>query len=125
LTATVQHTWALILALVDNIPRDQGLVTSGSWARASPLNTYIGGKTIGLLGLGKLGTGVARIAKLAFGMRVIAWSENLTQDKADETAGSLGFEARTFESVSKAELFKQSDILSIHLVLSERSRGIV
>jgi glycerate dehydrogenase len=122
---TVQHTWALILALVNNIPRDHALVPSGSWTHHLPLNTYIGGATLGLLGLGKLGSGVARIASLAFGMRIIAWSENLTQPRADDAAVAAGLPPGTFKYVSKTELFEQSDIVSVHLILSDRTRGIV
>ena len=90
-----------------------------------PLNAFIGGRTLGLVGLGQLGTGVARIAHQAFAMKVIAWSENLNQQKADAQARSVGLPAGSITAMSKAELFSQSDIVSIHYVLSDRSRGIV
>lgn len=122
---TVQHTLSLILALASNIPRDNALITSGNWLQATPLNTFLGGKTLGLLGLGRLGKGLGRIAHLAFGMRIIAWSENLTQTKADEAASGVDLPAGTFEAVSKDELFRQSDVLSVLVVLSDRTRGLV
>lgn len=126
LGATVQHTWSLILSLASNIPRDHSLLVSGSWLNALPLNLFLGGKTLGLLGLGRLGKGVGRIAKLGFGMRVIAWSENLTQGKADEAAVAAGLEKGDFEwAGSKDELFKQADVLSVLIILSERTRGLV
>ena len=123
--ATVQHTWALILALADNIPRDQSFIPAGKWINALPLNTFIGGSTLGLLGLGRLGLGTGRIGKLAFGMNIIAWSQNLTQEKADEQAQSCGLPAGSIQAVSKEEVFAESDILSVHYVLSDRSKGIV
>ncbi|RSH86298.1 uncharacterized protein EHS24_004539 [Apiotrichum porosum] len=124
---TVQHTWALILALADNIPRDHDLITRDAvgWSTASPLNTYLTGKTLAVLGLGKLGRVVARIGLLAFGMDVIAWSANLTQEVADAAATDMGLGPGAFRYVSKDELFRRADVLSIHLVLSARSAGIV
>jgi D-3-phosphoglycerate dehydrogenase len=79
------------------------------------LGIELDGKTLGVLGLGKLGGRTARIAK-AIGMKIIAWSQNLTAEKCAESGATL---------VSKEELFKQSDFLTIHLVLSARSRGLV
>lgn len=115
----------MILSLADNIPRDHNHVVAGSWLKSMPLNAFIGGRTLGLVGLGQLGTGVARIAHQAFAMKVIAWSENLNQQKADAQARSVGLPAGSITAMSKAELFSQSDIVSIHYVLSDRSRGIV
>jgi glycerate dehydrogenase len=84
------------------------------------------GKFIGVLGLGRIGVAVARIAVLAFGMKVIAWSSSLTQATADEKATAAGLEVGTFEVVgSKEELFSRADVVSVHYVLSDRSRGIV
>jgi glycerate dehydrogenase len=126
--ATVQHTWALILSLANNIPRDQSLITGGpGWISHLPLNTFIGGKTLGLLGLGRLGFGVARIATLVFGINVLAWSPNLTQAKVDEQIANDPSLPSGCITVAKSQLdlFASSDILSIHLVLSDRSRGIV
>ena len=123
--ATVQHTWALILALATNVPRDHALIPSGSWLNAMPLNVQLPGLTLGILGLGKLGLGTARIGKIGFGMKLIAWSTNLTQNAADKSAISVGLNAGDITVVSKEELFGRSDILSVHYVLSDRSRGIV
>jgi D-3-phosphoglycerate dehydrogenase len=92
---------------------DNRMKTGELWQKT--LGIELEGKTLGILGLGKLGTRTARIAK-AIGMRVIAWSQNLTAEKAKEGGAEL---------VSKEELFKQSDFISIHLVLSQRSRGLV
>jgi lactate dehydrogenase-like 2-hydroxyacid dehydrogenase len=124
-SATVQHTWALILALTNNIPRDHSLIPSGKWLSQTPLNTFIGGSTLGLIGLGKLGAGVARIATLAFGMKVIAWSPNLTQERADQAAISAGLNKGDWKAVTKEEVFEQCDILSVQIVLSDTTRGLI
>ncbi|CAG7952900.1 unnamed protein product [Penicillium olsonii] len=122
--STVQHTWALILGLARNLARDDAAVKRGAWQGSLGVN--LSGKTLGLLGLGKLGSQVGNIAHLAFGMKVLAWSTNLTQAKADEQAQAQGLPAGTFVvAASKQDFFQQADIVSIHSVLSERSRGIV
>jgi len=110
---TIELTWALILASVRNIVKETASLRSGGWQRT--VGEGLRGKTLGVLGLGNIGGEVARIA-LAFGMEVITWSENLTP----EIAKSHG--ARW---VSKEALFRQSDILTVHLVLSNRTKGLV
>ncbi|ORX36214.1 D-isomer specific 2-hydroxyacid dehydrogenase [Kockovaella imperatae] len=125
IAATVQHTWALILALACNISRDASLISTGSWLSAMPLNFSLPGSTLGILGLGKLGLGTARIGKVGFDMKIIAWSQNLTQEKADEAARKAGLCVGDIQVVSKQELFRSSDVLSLHCILSERTRGIV
>ncbi len=110
---TAELTWGLILALVRQIPREDRATREGLWQ--TTLGVGLNGKTLGLLGLGKLGTQVARIGK-AFGMKVIAWSQNLTADRAVEAGAVL---------VGKDALFAEADIVSIHLVLSQRSRHLV
>jgi glycerate dehydrogenase len=122
--ATTTHCWALILGLSRHVARDDKIVKEGGWQGAT-LATALPGKTLALCGLGRLGTAVGRIAVVGFGMRVIAWSSSLTQESADKQAKSVGLEAGEFEVVSKEELFKQADVLSVHYVLSDRSRGIV
>ncbi|KAI8947480.1 D-isomer specific 2-hydroxyacid dehydrogenase [Xylaria longipes] len=134
---TTQHTWALLLALARNVARDDAaLKTSGAPGSAGTwqtgLATGLTGSTLGIVGLGRLGAAVARIAHLAFGMRVICWSNNLTQDKADEMAIQCGLSpdegldrSKTFRVVDKTELFSSADVVSLHYVLSPRSRGIV
>lgn len=122
--STTQHTWAMILGIARNIARDDAVVKSGGWQ--SSFATGLAGKTLGLLGLGKLGASTARIAVLGFAMKVNAWSSSLTQEKADEKAESLGLPKGKFHVVgSKEELFRTADILSVHYVLSDRSRGMV
>jgi phosphoglycerate dehydrogenase-like enzyme len=110
---TAELTWGLILALARNIPSEDRAVRHGRWQTSIGLGLQ--GKTLALLGLGRLGTQVARIGA-AFGMQVIAWSPNLTQERA--LAGGA-------ELVTREELFTRADVLSIHLVLSERTRGLV
>jgi phosphoglycerate dehydrogenase-like enzyme len=110
---TAELTWGLILALVRQIPREDRAVREGHWQ--TTLGLGLKGKTLGLLGLGRLGSQVAKIG-LAFGMDVIAWSENLTAERAAAAGAAL---------VDKAALFARADIVSIHVVLSARSRGIV
>lgn len=127
--STTQHCVALILAIARGLAQDDAAVKSGQWQTS--FATGLAGKTLGLLGLGRLGTSVAYIMHAAFGMGIIAWSTNLTQDKADGQARHVGLPARTpeglptFEAVSRDELFSRADVLSVHLVLSARSRGLV
>ncbi|KAJ5243467.1 uncharacterized protein N7469_001794 [Penicillium citrinum] len=122
--STVQHTWALILALARHVARDDAAVKSGAWQGSLGIN--LSGKTLALLGLGKLGSQVGKIAVQAFGMNVLAWSANLTQEKADEQAEAQGLPAGSFQvASSKTDFFARADVLSMHNVLSERSRGIV
>jgi phosphoglycerate dehydrogenase-like enzyme len=110
---TVELTWALILAGARHIVAEAAAVRSGGWQHT--LGDDLSGKTLGIIGLGHIGSQVAKIG-LAFGMRVIAWSQNLTAEKAAGVGAAL---------VSKDELLRQSDIVSVHLVLSERSRGLI
>jgi phosphoglycerate dehydrogenase-like enzyme len=113
INTTVEFTWALILALSKNITTEHASMRAGGWQVS--VGTFLEGKTLGVLGLGRLGSRIAAIAP-AFGLEVIAWSENLTAEAAAEKGARL---------VSKDELFRQSDILTIHMILSERSRGLV
>lgn len=103
----------MMIALMRDIPGQNASMRSGGW-QTHPGND-LAGKTMGMLGLGKLGGAVARVAN-AFDMKVIAWSQNLTDARAKECNATR---------VEKDELFKQSDVISIHLVLSDRSRGLV
>jgi phosphoglycerate dehydrogenase-like enzyme len=110
---TAEMTWGLILALARNIAREDRAMREGGWQ--STIGTGLKGKTLGLLGLGRLGAQVAAIGK-AFGMEIIAWSQNLTAERAASTGARL---------VDKETLFTAADIVSIHLVLGERTRGLV
>lgn len=113
--ATAELAFALILACARTVPLADATLRSGGWHEGVPVGSVLDGKRLGILGLGKLGARVAGYGR-AFGMEVVAWSQNLT----DEAAAKGG--ARRVE---KAELFGSSDVVSVHLVLSERSRGIV
>jgi phosphoglycerate dehydrogenase-like enzyme len=110
---TAELTWGLILGAVRRIAEDHRAMRDGLWQ--TRLGHRIAGKTLGVLGLGRLGAAVARVG-LAFDMKVIAWSQNLTAERA----ASVGV-----ERVDKEALLRRSDILSVHLVLSPRSRGLV
>ena len=110
---TIELTWALILASARNLIIETASVRSGGWQRT--VGDGLRGKVLGVLGLGNIGREIARIAS-AFGMEVVAWSQNLTPEKAAAAGARL---------VSKQELFQQADILTIHLVLSSRTRGLV
>ena len=110
---TIEFTWALILASARHIVTESNSVRSGGWQQT--VGTDIRGKTLGVLGLGNVGSQVARIGS-AFGMNLIAWSQNMTPEAA-EAAGAI--------LVSKDQLFERADILTIHLVLSSRTRGLV
>lgn len=127
--STTQHCVALILAAARNIVPDDASVKSGGWQTSYAAG--LSGKVFGTVGLGRLGAHVARIMNVAFGMKVVAWSSNLTQEAADEKAKSCGLPVegpdgeKTFKVVSKEELFRTADVVSIHLVLSDRSRGTI
>jgi phosphoglycerate dehydrogenase-like enzyme len=110
---TAELTWALILAAARKLPQQVQSMRAGGWQLG--LGTSVQGLTLGVLGLGTVGAQVAAIAH-AFGMRVIAWSENLTAERAAE---------HDVTAVSREQLFAEADVLSIHMVLSERSRGMV
>ena len=112
-TPTVELTWALILASARNLVAENASLRSGGWQQT--VGDDMAGRTLGLLGLGNVGGAVAKIG-VAFGMKVIAWSQNLTSERAAE-GGAI--------RVSKEELFREADVLSIHLVLSDRTRGLV
>ena len=109
---TAELTWGLILGLTRNLKQETENMFQGYWQ--TTLGTELKGKVLGLAGLGKQGTQVANIGK-AFGMEVIAWSENLKMADA---------QAKGVLAVSKEDLLKRSDIISIHLVLSDRTRNL-
>ena len=111
--STIEMTWALILASVRQVALENAHLRTGGWQLT--IGDSLHGKTLGVLGLGNIGSEVARIA-LAFSMEVIAWSQNLTADKAQACGARL---------VSKDELFRNADIVTIHLVLSPRTKGSV
>jgi lactate dehydrogenase-like 2-hydroxyacid dehydrogenase len=124
---TNEHHWAILLALAKNVASDDRNVKAsenGGWQ--TELSHGLAGKTLGCLGLGRLGGQAAVTGMLGFGMDVICWSENLTQEKADAVAEKAGLGKGVFKCVgSKKELFEKSDILTVQYVLSERSRGLV
>ena len=110
---TAEITWALILGLVRNMKQEIDNMFQGYWQ--TTVGFELKGKILGLIGLGKIGSQVARIGK-AFGMQVVAWSENLNLSEADKL-GVL--------PMSKEELFRQSDIISLHVVLGERYKNLI
>ncbi len=110
---TAELTWGLILSLLRHIPHEDQATRTGRWQVSMGLG--LSGKTLGLMGLGRLGAQVAAVGN-AFHMDVIAWSQNLTAERAVECNATL---------VSKDELVARADILSVHLVLSARSRGLI
>jgi len=110
---TAELTWGLILGAARRIAEDQRSMREGQWQ--TRIGNRIEGKTLGILGLGRLGSAVARVG-LAFDRKVIAWSPNLTAERA----AAVGV-----ERVDKEALLRQSDILTVHVVLSPRSRGLV
>lgn len=111
--AAPELTWALIMGITRYLVDEANALRSGQWQIG--LGSDLHGKTLGILGLGSIGKWIARYGQ-AFGMQVIAWSENLTAEAAAESGVTY---------VSKQQLFEQSDVLSVHLVLSDRSRGLV
>jgi phosphoglycerate dehydrogenase-like enzyme len=110
---TIEMTWALILASMRHIVQEAGAVRAGGWQ--GTVGADLKGRMLGILGLGRIGTRVAEIGR-AFGMDIIAWSQNLTEERAGAAGARL---------VAKEDLFRLSDVLSIHVVLSQRTRGLV
>jgi phosphoglycerate dehydrogenase-like enzyme len=106
-------TWGLLLAIARHIPQEFQNIQSGKWQ--TTVGTDLKGKTIGIIGLGRIGIRIAKYAQ-AFEMRILAWSPNLTKEKAIEAGAIL---------VTKDELFKESDFITIHMVLSERSKELI
>ena len=112
-TPTIEMTWALILGIARHVATENASVRAGGWQ--TTIGSDLRGKTLGVLGLGRIGSRVAAIAK-AFEMNVIAWSQNLTEDKAREAGATL---------VTREELFASADFLTVHLILSRRTTGLV
>jgi len=110
---TVELTWALILGLLRHLPEEAASVRTGGWQTS--VGGDLKGRQLGVVGLGRIGSRVARVG-LAFGMSVVAWSQNLAADRAERVGA---------RRVTKAELFESSDVITVHLVLSDRSRGTV
>ena len=111
--AMPELTIGMMIALTRNFAQEDAAVRAGGWQHT--IGPGLSGKTLGVVGLGRLGIPVTELAQ-AFGMNVIAWSPNLTQERADEHG---------VRSVSKAELFATADVITIHMPLSERSRGLI
>jgi len=112
-TPTIEFTWSLILASMRGIDREAASLRAGGWQTG--LGSNLRGKSLGVVGLGNIGREVARIG-LAFGMKVIAWSQNLTEEKASAAGATL---------VDKQTLFREADVVTVHLVLSSRTRGVI
>jgi phosphoglycerate dehydrogenase-like enzyme len=112
-TPTAELTWGLIIGCLRHIAQEDRATRAGHWQ--TTIGPTLHGATLGCLGLGNLGSQVARVG-LAFGMNVIAWSQNLTAERAQQVGAKL---------VSKDQLLAQSDVVSIHLVLGDRTRGLV
>jgi phosphoglycerate dehydrogenase-like enzyme len=110
---TAELTWGLVLALFRRIAVEDRATREGQWQ--TTLGLGLNGKTLGVIGLGTLGSRVARYGK-AFEMEVLAWSQNLTAERAAEAGATL---------VGKEELLRRSDVVSLHLVLSDRTRGLL
>ncbi len=114
-TPPLELTWALLLGLARGIVEENNALRSGGpWQ--STVGADLNGRRLGLLGLGKIGSRVAQVG-LAFGMQVSAWSQNLTKERADEFGVEL--------AASKDELLESSDFVSVHLALSDRTRGLI
>ena len=113
LTAPIELTWALIQASARNVTFEAARLRAGGWQQT--VGDELGGKTLGVLGLGRIGGKIAEIARV-FGMKVITWSDRVTKEEAESSGALL---------VTRDQLFSQSDILSIHLVLVDSTRGLV
>lgn len=111
--AVIELTWGLIFAVMRHIPEEDRAIREGRWQVT--VGRTLGGKTLGVVGLGRLGARMATIGR-AFGMEVIAWSSNLTPERAKEVGA---------RAVSKEELFRRADVVTVMLALGERTRGII
>jgi len=109
----MELTWGLILALARNIPREDQATRAGHWQTS--IGVRLAGKTLGVVGLGVIGAQVVRVGK-AFDMTVIAWSQNLTGERASDCGAT---------AVTKEDLLAHSDIVTLHLRLSDRTRGVL
>jgi phosphoglycerate dehydrogenase-like enzyme len=112
-TPTIEFTWSLILACMRRIDREAASLKAGGWQTS--LGSNLRGKSLGVVGLGNIGREIARIG-LAFGMKVVAWSQNLTEEKASAAGAIL---------VDKQTLFREADVVTVHLVLSGRTKGLI
>ncbi len=112
-SATPELTWGLILSVLRHIPAEDAAIRAGGWQ--STIGADLEGRRLGVVGLGRLGTRVARVG-LAFGMDVVAWSQNLTAAHAAD---------HSVRAVSREELFSTSDVVTVHYQLSQRSRGLI
>src|SRR3954454_3516197 len=112
-SGTAELTWALILAVARHLPEEIGNVRDGGWQ--TTVGSDLAGRRLGVVGLGRLGTRVARIGQ-AFEMDVVAWSQNLSDERAAEAG---------VRRVDKDELFAGADVVTVHLVLSDRTRGLI
>jgi len=112
-TATPELTWALILAVLRHIPQEDAGVRAGGWQQT--IGGDLAGARLGIVGLGRLGTQVAKVGQ-AFGMDVVAWSQNLTDERAAEHG---------VRRVERDELFATSDVVTVHLLWSKRTRGLI
>ena len=110
---TAELAWGLILAVARRVPAEDARMREGGWQ--STVGAGLAGRTLGIVGLGRLGSAVARYGA-AFELRLVAWSENLTAERAAECGAEL---------VVKDELLRSSDVVTIHLVLSRRTRGLI
>lgn len=111
--ATMELTWGLILALLRHIPREDGATRAGRWQET--VGSGLDGKVLGIVGLGNIGAQVAEVGR-AFHMQLVAWSQNLTEERAAACGARL---------VPKEELLARADIVTIHLQLSERTAGLI
>jgi phosphoglycerate dehydrogenase-like enzyme len=112
-SSTPEFAWGLLLATVRHIPEEAHRLRQGKWQHS--LGDVLAGRTLGVVGLGRIGRRMAHYAR-AFDMQVLAWSQNLTEEAA-QNAGAI--------RVEKDALFRSSDVVSIHYVLSARSRGLI
>ena len=113
--STAELTWGLIIAAARGLAKGERNMRAGRWHEGLGAGRALGGKRLGLIGLGKIGSAVARIGK-AFDMVVVAWSQNLTPEKAAQAGAAF---------LPKDELLRTADVVSLHLVLSDRTRGIL
>ena len=112
-SGTPELTWLLILALARRLPQEQASISGAGWQTG--LGVDLEGSTLGILGLGKIGLRIAQVGN-SFGMRVLAWSENLTAARASAAAAAL---------VPKDVLLREADFVTVHMKLSERTRGLI